>query len=109
MNRSIQYNLFGEPVYNAICKWCGKKFVKPHNRSEYCSEDCALNKRRENKARYQAKRRLLAKRKLLILPEHQKYGLGSYGTSATGHMKSTFDEESRSIKKEMRRIGFSAF
>jgi hypothetical protein len=23
-----------------ICKWCGKEFIKKHNREMYCSHDC---------------------------------------------------------------------
>lgn len=91
--------------YDGRCKWCGKPFHKKTNKSQYCSKECAKNKTRENKARYQAKRRLQAKRKILILPEYQKYGLGSYGTSSTKHPKDSFKEEYRAIQKEKRRLG----
>lgn len=87
------------------CKYCGKLFVKKHNREVYCSKDCRRNALREQKARYQAKRRLKIKRKELILPEHQISGMGSYGTSCTGHMRSSFEEEYRAVQREMQRIG----
>ena len=74
------------------CKYCGKPFTKRHNRQIYCSESCRTNAKREQKARYQAKRR-------------KKYNLGSYGTSANGHRKETFSQEHIAIQNEMRRLG----
>lgn len=87
------------------CKYCGKPFTKTHNRQVYCSDKCRLNARREQKARYQAKRRKKIKQKLLIVDEYKKYNLGSYGTSANGHRKSKFSQEYIAIQKEMKRIG----
>lgn len=100
-----QMTLDGKKYYKNKCKYCGKPFNKKHNREVYCSKECRLYALREQKARYQAKRRLLIKRKVLILPEHKISGMGSYGTSATGHRRSNFEEEYRAIQKEMRRIG----
>lgn len=104
---TIQVDLFGNIVYNARCKWCGKPFNKPHNRSMYCSPECALNNRREIKARYQRKRRLSIKKGLLVLSEKQRYGLGSYGTSHSNHRKESFESEYLAIQKEKRRIGIT--
>lgn len=59
---------------------------------------------REQKAKYQAKRRLLAKKGILVLPEYKKYGLGSYGTSSTSHRKSDFTKEYESIQKEFEHL-----
>lgn len=86
------------------CKWCRKPFKRTHNRMEYCSDECKLNALREQKAKYQAKRRLLAKKGVLVLPEYKKYGLGSYGTSSSHHMKSDFTKEYESIQKEMEHL-----
>ena len=87
------------------CKYCGKLFVKKHNREVYCSKECRNYALKEQKARYQAKRRLKIKRKELVLNEYQISGMGSYGTSCTGHMKSNFEEEYRSVQREMQRLG----
>ena len=87
------------------CKYCGKPFTKRHNRQMYCSESCRTNAKREQKARYQAKRRKKIKQKILIVDEYKKYNLGSYGTSANGHRKDTFSQEYIAIQKEMKRIG----
>ena len=46
----------------AYCKWCHKPFTKTHHRKVYCSTRCKLNALHEQKAKYQAKRRLLEKR-----------------------------------------------
>ena len=102
---TVQTTIEGDVYYNAVCKWCGKPFHKKANKSQYCSKECAMNKTRENKAKYQMKRRLQAKHKTLVLPEHKKYGLGSYGTSSTKHPKDTFKEEYAHIQKELRRLG----
>lgn len=104
-NDTIQLTLDDERHYVSRCKYCGKPFTKNHNREMYCSDDCRLNARREQKAKYQAKRRLLIKQKVLIVDEYKKYGLGSYGTSANGHRKNKFSQEYMAIQKEMKRIG----
>lgn len=102
---TIQMTLDNEKHYPVKCKYCGKPFTKRHNREMYCSDDCRKNALREQKARYQAKRRMRIKQKVLIVDEYKKYGLGSYGTSANGHRKNKFSQEYMSIQKEMRRIG----
>lgn len=71
---------------------------------KYCSDECRCNALREQKAKYQAKRRLLAKKGILVLPEYKKYGLGSYGTSSTSHRKSDFTKEYESIQKEFEHL-----
>lgn len=71
---------------------------------KYCSDECRCNALREQKAKYQAKRRLLAKKGILVLPEYKKYGLGSYGTSSMSHRKSDFTKEYESIQKEFERL-----
>lgn len=97
--------LDNEKHYPVKCKYCGKPFTKSHNRQMYCSDSCRRNALREQKARYQAKRRLKIKQKVLIVDEYKKYGLGSYGTSANGHRKNNFSHEYMAIQKEMKRIG----
>ena len=71
---------------------------------KYCSDECRFNALREQKAKYQAKRRLLAKKGVLVLPEYKKYGLGSYGTSSMSHRKSDFTQEYESIQKELEHL-----
>lgn len=90
--------------YDGRCKRCGRPFHKLHNKSQYCSEECAKNNIRDLKARYQRRRRLLVKNKHIILSEKQKYGLGSYGTCSRRHRKKDFKEEYTSIQKEFRRL-----
>ena len=102
---TIQMTLDNKKHYPTKCKYCGKPFTKKHNREMYCSKECRLNALREQKARYQAKRRLRIKKGLLVLPEYKKYGLGSYGTSANGHRKSKFTQEYLAIQREMKRLG----
>lgn len=68
------------------------------------SGECRFNALREQKAKYQAKRRLLAKKGVLVLPEYKKYGLGSYGTSSMSHRKSDFTKEYESIQKELEHL-----
>lgn len=102
---AIQMTLDNEKHYPVKCKYCGKPFTKTHNRQMYCSDSCRRNALREQKARYQAKRRLRIKQKVLIVDEYKKYGLGSYGTSANGHRKNKFSQEYIAIQKEMKRIG----
>lgn len=102
---AIQMTLDNEKHYPVKCKYCGKPFTKRHNREMYCSDSCRRNALREQKARYQAKRRLRIKQKVLIVDEYKKYGLGSYGTSANGHRKNKFSQEYIAIQKEMKRIG----
>lgn len=92
------------PFFDGRCAYCGRPFHKNHNKNLFCSDDCALNRLREQKAEYQRKRRLLVKRKILILQENQKYGLGSYGTSNCAHRKKSFEEEKESIHNEMKRL-----
>ena len=104
-NDTVQLTLENEIHHETKCKYCGKPFTKTHNRQVYCSDSCRLNARREQKARYQAKRRLRIKQKILVVDEYKKYGLGSYGTSANGHRKSKFSQEYIAIQKEMKRIG----
>ncbi len=84
----------------AKCQWCGKIFTKKHHSERYCCDECRFNSLRQQKAKYQAKRRLLVKRGVLVLPEHKKYGLGSYGTSSRSHRITDFSKEYESIQKE---------
>ena len=102
---TVQLTLENKIHHETKCKYCGKPFTKTHNRQVYCSDSCRLNARREQKARYQAKRRLRIKQKILVVDEYKKYGLGSYGTSENGHRKNKFSQEYIAIQKEMKRIG----
>lgn len=94
-----------ETYYDGKCKYCGKPFHKKHNKSQYCSKECAKNSIRESKAKYQHRRRLKIKRKILILPEYKISGMGSYGTSCNGHRKKNFKEEYQAIQREKKRLG----
>jgi len=88
------------------CKYCGKPFIKHKSKHRllYCSDVCRFNARREQKAAYQAKRRLLIKHKELVVDEKQKYDLGSYGTSSRTTPLESFKEEHKSIIKEKKRL-----
>lgn len=100
----VQVDLFQNKVYNSECKYCGKPFNKVHNREMYCSDTCCLNALREQKAKYQRKRRLNIKSGLIIVDEIKRYGVGSYGTSLSEHPKSNFHDELVAIQKEKRRL-----
>lgn len=99
-----QMTLENEVYYKHKCKYCGKPFNKKHNREMYCSKECRKYALREQKARYQAKRRLKIKRKELVL-RHNYKNLGSYGTCSAFHRRSKFEDEYRAVKREMERIG----
>lgn len=47
--------------YISYCKYCGRPFIKTHNRIMYCSSECKCYALKEQKAIYQQKRRLLIK------------------------------------------------
>lgn len=87
--------------YISKCKYCGKLFVKTHNRKEYCGENCYNFSRKEQKAKYQQKRRLLIKRGELISDENKELGT----TFLSPHAKSDFKIEHKMIQRELKRIG----
>lgn len=85
---------------NAKCKYCGKPFFKTHHSIVYCSDTCRTYALREQKAKYQRKRRKLINTGELVSNEN-KY-LGTQFLS--GHRQSDFSKEYSAIRKEMRRL-----
>lgn len=102
--RTVQTTLDGGILYNARCKYCGKPFVKYHNKVCYCSDECRGNALREQKAEYARRRRSSIQKGELVADEKTRYGLGSFGTTKRAHRLDDFDDEYRSIQKEKRRL-----
>lgn len=82
------------------CQWCGKEFLKSHNREVYCSSRC----------RYYGN----LEKTMFRMRKYRKFLLETYGYDATyglgegnlgSHRRDDFDSELRAIKKEMSRIG----
>ena len=101
---TVQLTFENEIHHETKCKYAESRSQRP-TQAVYCFDSCRLNASRIQKARYQAKRRLRIKQKILVVDEYKKYGLGSYGTSANGHRKNKFSQEYIAIQKEMKRIG----
>lgn len=83
------------------CKYCGRIFFKTHNRQEYCGKKCYTFSRKEQKAFYQQKRRLLIKNGELISNENKELGT----TFLSPHPNMDFIREYKIIQKELKRIG----
>ena len=75
------------------CKWCGKEFIKNHNRQMYCSPDCSKYAVMEQKAIYSRKYR-----RMYV----QNEGLGS--SSLGCKRNSDFELELTLIHKEKHRL-----
>lgn len=87
--------------YLSYCKYCGRPFIKTHNRIMYCSSECKCYALKEQKAIYQQKRRLLIKNGELISNENRELGT----TFLSAHPKQDFILEEKAIKRELKRIG----
>lgn len=103
---SVQMTLENKPVYNSTCKWCGKGFNKsyPQNRVMYCSDECRHYALLEQKAKYQRKRRKLARDGVIIISDKEK-GCTTYNSNfLSEHRHSDFGREQRAIEREMKRL-----
>ena len=89
--------------YISICHYCGKPFVKIHNRSTLCSYECKVKSTQDNKARYQRNRRKLINKGVLISNETNQIGTSTVLLSK--NIKSDFEEEHNVILKEKKRVG----
>ena len=89
--------------YIGICNYCGKPFIKVHNRSTLCSYQCKVKSTQDNKAKYQRKRRKLINEGKLISNETRQIGTSTVLLSKG--IKDDFDEEHLVILKEKRRVG----
>lgn len=112
---SVQITLYGEKIPDKLleedesftiiplttCKYCGEEFIRTQNPQKYCSKECFTWGRREQKAKYQRKRRMLINKGVLISNENNKLGT-NYLSS---HRHKNFIEEYQAIQKEKRRIG----
>lgn len=87
--------------YISKCKYCGRIFIKFENKTCYCREACRTWAVREQKAKYQQKRRKLINDGELISNENNKLGT-SY---LSKHRNSNFNKELVSIRREAKRIG----
>lgn len=83
-------------IMTTKCKWCGKEFIKNHNRQMYCSDNCREYARQEQKLQYNKKYRKN------IIKDDYYYGLGSGGLGK--HKSNSFDKEIQIIKKEKIRL-----
>lgn len=101
---TVQLKLNGEIYYNSTCKYCGKPFNKTHNRQMYCSPYCCKQAVREQKARYQRKRRKLVRDGVLIVTDREK-GCSTYNSNfLSEHPHADFKREYKAIEREMKRL-----
>ena len=87
--------------YISKCKYCGRVFIKFENKTGYCREACRTWAVREQKAKYQQKRRKLINDGELISNELREPGT----TFLSQHALSDFGLEERTVKRELKRIG----
>ena len=83
--------------YISKCKYCGRIFIKFENKTMYCR----IWAIREQKAKYQQKRRKLINDGELISNELREPGT----TFLSHHALSDFGLEERTVKRELKRIG----
>lgn len=81
------------------CKWCGKLFIKKHNREMYCSDKHRKYARQEQ---YRTNSMNYYQKFKNILNEKQKHGLGSGLLSKYRH--DSFDDEKIAIENELKRL-----
>lgn len=86
--------------YLSYCKYCGRPFIKTHNRQVYCGEECKSWSRKEQKAIYQRKRRRLINKGILISNETQR--LGTSHLSQNRHIDEV--KEFLAVHTELKRI-----
>ena len=89
-----------EPYTNYTCKYCGKPFLKKHNREMYCSDDCRLKAHQDQDAAYQRKKRRLIQKGVIVSNEREYIGT----QFLSQHRQQDFDEEFAAIRKEMKRL-----
>lgn len=91
-------------LFLSVCQWCGKSFVKKHNRQVYCCSTCRdygyLEKARVRKVNYRKKYKE-------VMGEKQKYGLGSYAARLGPHRNDNFSKELFLVEKELRILKLS--
>lgn len=100
---SVQLTLDGEVYYKNKCKYCGKGFNKTENKQLYCSDSCRIKARKEQKARYQRKRRKLIRDGVLVVKDTEKPPLGSGFLSK--HPYKDFIREHNALLREKNRLG----
>ena len=83
------------------CNYCGHLFIRKQNAEKYCSGHCRHEAQLESKRKYANKRNI---RKNYNTRVKNLTTLGSWGTSSTSHPRKTFEEEHRSIKREMKHL-----
>ena len=75
-----------------VCPYCNRLYVPTHHKQKFCTEDCYKEHRREYKARW----------------KREKYQRKTREKIGTGYLmekrKEDFDKESKTIKKELRRL-----
>ena len=89
-----------KPLTNAKCEYCGQPFYRPNKYFKYCSDRCRSLALKEQKAKYQRKRRKLINDGVLVSNE-SKY-IGTQFLSQ--HRQEDFKEEHEAIIKEMKRL-----
>jgi hypothetical protein len=82
-----------------VCKWCGREFIKTHNRQIYCSKHCSKYARQEKNRGYFRKYYHKYKE---TMHEEERFGLGSGYLSM--HRHNDFHQESIAIRKEMQKL-----
>ena len=85
----------------AKCKWCGNLYLKQSNAQKYCSSYCKHEAKKETDRVYINKHNL---RRCHNTRVKNLVTLGSLGTSSSFHKKSTFKDEYKSIRKEIKRL-----
>lgn len=80
------------------CKWCGKEFIKTHNRQVYCSSEC----RRYANLELTNRRVRRYRSKYNTVKSDQYWGLGSGNLSC--HANTDFSKEYRIIQRERNRL-----
>ena len=88
------------PFTNAKCKYCGKPFFKTANKTCYCSDRCRSLALKEQKAKYQRKRRKRIRNGEIASNESKYVGTGFL----SHHKQEDDDKEHQAIRKEMKRL-----
>lgn len=86
------------------CKFCGKPFTKTHNREMYCSDYCRIEARKDQKAKYQRKRRRLVQQGVLIVTDREKGNLFYNSNYLSQHRYKDFNREQKAIERELKRL-----
>ena len=89
--------------YVIKCKYCGKPFIKVHNRSTLCSYRCKVKCKQVSNAAYQRKRRKKINDGTLISNETNQIGTTTVYLSKS--KKNSFEDEYEVILKEKQRVG----